>query len=87
MASGHVRVPHQQAEHMAAPTSTASTSNNSLANREPSTHGYERLSDPAPGMTALPCQADTSARTTALAAWACATGGTERVPGGGAEAM
>jgi len=38
MASGHVKVPHQQAEHMAAPTSTASTSNKSLANREPSTH-------------------------------------------------
>ncbi len=40
MASGHVKVPHQQAEHMAAPTSTASTSNKSLANREPSTQGY-----------------------------------------------
>jgi len=58
MASGHVKVPHQQAEHMAAPTSTASTSNKSLANREPSTHGYSRRSGPVSVTTALTQQAD-----------------------------
>jgi hypothetical protein len=38
MASGHV-VPHQQAGHMAAPTSLAPPSKKTLANTEPSTHG------------------------------------------------
>jgi hypothetical protein len=33
------RVPHQQAEHMAAPTSQASSIKKILANTEPSTHG------------------------------------------------
>ncbi len=37
MASGHA-VPHQQAEHMAAPTNAAYVKK-TLANREPSTHG------------------------------------------------
>ena len=38
MASGH-GVPHQQAGHMAAPTSLAPPSKKTLANGEPSTHG------------------------------------------------
>ena len=38
MASGH-GVPHQQAGHMAAPTSLARPSKKTLANGEPSTHG------------------------------------------------
>ena len=38
MASGH-GVPHQQAGHMAAPTSLASPSKKTLAKAEPSTHG------------------------------------------------
>ena len=54
MASGHVKVPHQQAEHMAAPTSTASTSNKSLANREPSTHGLEHVAANRNHLTGLP---------------------------------
>ena len=37
MASGHVK-PHQQAEHMAAPTKAALVKK-TLANSEPSTHG------------------------------------------------
>jgi hypothetical protein len=39
MASGHPRAPQQQAEQMAAPTSTCITVEKSLANREPSTDG------------------------------------------------
>ena len=39
MASGHETVPHQQAEHMAAPTSKCVNDQNSLDNTEPSTHG------------------------------------------------
>src|SRR5919109_5435196 len=38
MASGH-GAPHQQAGHMAAPTSLASPSKKTLAKAEPSTHG------------------------------------------------
>jgi hypothetical protein len=38
MASGH-GAPHQQAGHMAAPTSLASPSKKTLAKGEPSTHG------------------------------------------------
>jgi hypothetical protein len=38
MASGH-GTPHQQAGHMAAPTSPASPSKKTLAKAEPSTHG------------------------------------------------
>jgi hypothetical protein len=41
MASGH-GVPHQQAGHMAAPTSLASPSKKTLAKAEPSTHGTKR---------------------------------------------
>ena len=41
MASGH-RAPHQQAGHMAAPTSLASPSKKTLAKGEPSTHGTFR---------------------------------------------
>jgi hypothetical protein len=41
MASG-LSVPHQQAEHMAAPTSNAEHQI-TLAKGEPSTHGYSRL--------------------------------------------
>jgi hypothetical protein len=44
MASGQVTAPHQQAEHMAAPTSSASPFKKALANREPSTHGYKKKS-------------------------------------------
>ena len=51
MASGHV-VPHQQAGHMAAPTSLASTSKKTLAKGEPSTHGTFRTSRPFCGLTA-----------------------------------
>jgi hypothetical protein len=40
MASG-LCVPHKQAEHMAAPTEGQSIKN-TLANREPSTHGAKR---------------------------------------------
>jgi hypothetical protein len=40
MASGPC-APHQQAEHMAAPTSLAETFKITLANGEPSTHGDE----------------------------------------------
>ncbi len=58
MASGHQRVPHQQAEHMAAPTSSASPSKKSLANREPSTHGYKQTSNRPKLMSALPPEAD-----------------------------
>ena len=43
MASGHA-APHQQAGHMAAPTSLASPSKKTLANGEPSTHGTKRTS-------------------------------------------
>jgi hypothetical protein len=42
MASGHV-VPHQQAGHMAAPTSLAPPSKKTLANEEPSTHEDRRI--------------------------------------------
>ncbi len=45
MASGHLKTPHQQAEHMAAPTSPCDIVQKTLANSEPSTHG-----------TFLPCQ-------------------------------
>jgi hypothetical protein len=38
MASSYQKMLHQQAVHMAAPTSPASPFNKSLANREPSTH-------------------------------------------------
>ena len=38
MASGQC-APHQQVEHMAAPTSLAETFKSTLANGEPSTHG------------------------------------------------
>ncbi len=38
MASGHETGPHQKAEHMAAPTSTATSFKKTLANTEPSTH-------------------------------------------------
>jgi hypothetical protein len=41
MASGQA-APHQQAEHMAAPTSLAPPSKKTLANGEPSTHGTNR---------------------------------------------
>jgi hypothetical protein len=34
--------PHQQVEHMAAPTSSASPVTNTLANGAPSTHGTKR---------------------------------------------
>jgi hypothetical protein len=44
MASSYQKMLHQQAVHMAAPTSPASPFNKSLANREPSTHGYKRTS-------------------------------------------
>ncbi len=39
MASGHLKTPHQQAEHMAAPTSPCDIVQKTLANSEPSTHG------------------------------------------------
>ena len=41
MASGHLKMktPHQQAEHMAAPTSPCDIVQKTLANSEPSTHG------------------------------------------------
>ena len=38
MASGHLKTPHQQAEHMAAPTSPCDIVQKTLANSEPSTH-------------------------------------------------
>jgi hypothetical protein len=41
MASGHGTAPHKQAEHMAAPTSSHHRQK-TLANREPSTHGYQQ---------------------------------------------
>ncbi len=39
MASGHLKTPHQQDEHMAAPTSPCDIVQKTLANSEPSTHG------------------------------------------------
>ena len=80
MASGHVKVPHQQAEHMAAPTSTASTSNKSLANREPSTHGYKRRIGQVPGTAALPLIADLTTGISAFAPWASVAGGKAALP-------
>ncbi len=50
--------PHQQAEHMAAPTSSASTVTNTLANRAPSTHGTKQTSIRCGGMSAFEGKAD-----------------------------
>ena len=47
MASGHLKTPHQQAEHMAAPTSPCDIVQKTLANSEPSTHA--RSSGPQGG--------------------------------------
>jgi hypothetical protein len=52
MASGHETVPHQKAEHMAAPTSTATSFKKTLANTEPSTHGTKRPFGETPAMSA-----------------------------------
>ncbi len=42
MASGHLKTPHQQAEHMAAPTSPCDIVQKTLANSEPSTQAVRR---------------------------------------------
>jgi hypothetical protein len=47
MASGY-GTPHQQAGHMAAPTSPASPSKKTLAKAEPSTHGTSQPNRPQP---------------------------------------
>ena len=49
--------PHQQAEHMAAPTNAALVKK-VLANSEPSTHGPKRTSRPRRGMSAFGGKAD-----------------------------
>jgi hypothetical protein len=51
------RVPHKQAEHMAAPTNAANVKK-VLANSEPSTHGTKRTSASAPHMSAFGGKAD-----------------------------
>jgi hypothetical protein len=53
-------VPLQQVEHMAAPTSSASTVKNTLANRAPSTHGTLRTLPSPEGMSAFSVGADMS---------------------------
>lgn len=50
--------PHQQVEHMATPTSTASPVTNTLANGAPSTHGTKRTSRDVRYLTALGGKAD-----------------------------
>jgi hypothetical protein len=60
MASSYQKMLHQQAVHMAAPTSPASPFNKSLANREPSTHGQQLPKNAAStgrthGSTDQPC--------------------------------
>jgi len=57
MASGHV-VPHQQAGHMAAPTSLAPPLKKTLANGEPSTHGTTQTWDDANARSARTLKAD-----------------------------
>jgi hypothetical protein len=52
MASGHETVPHQQAEHMAASTSSANRPE-TLDNTEPSTHGTFRKSQFSLRMSAV----------------------------------
>ena len=59
MASGHV-VPHQQAGHMAAPTSLAPPSKKTLANGEPSTHGTSRKYRPPQLTTAYGSRPDSA---------------------------
>ena len=59
MASGHV-APHQQAGHMAAPTSLAPPSKKTLAKGEPSTHGTSRTVPRPWGSTAIEGKADVS---------------------------
>ena len=49
--------PHQQAEHMAAPTNAALVKK-TLANSEPSTHGPKRTSSKRSGMSAFGGKAD-----------------------------
>ena len=51
------RVPHSQAEHMAAPTNAASVKK-ALANSEPSTHGTKRTLPSALHMSAFGGKAD-----------------------------
>ena len=51
MASGHVK-PHQQAEHMAAPTNAANVKK-VLVNSEPSTHGTSLHSRPCNFLAAI----------------------------------
>jgi hypothetical protein len=51
------RVPHKQAEHMAAPTNAANVKK-VLANSEPSTHGTKRTSLAALHMSAFGGKAD-----------------------------
>ena len=62
MASGPWKAPHQQAGHMAAPTSRASFSKKTLANREPSTHGTKQTSISTLNMSAFGGKADISDR-------------------------
>ena len=52
------RVPHEQAEHMAAPTNAAAYVKKVLANSEPSTHGTKRKFQSRSQMSAFGGKAD-----------------------------